>query len=207
MPHDTKTGPVIESIMDKYHATFEQSLADHGKVMQVRLDLRYPENGYATPDSKHIHDFSYNLKRSIARQKFAGNHDPDPKLLWVREQNESEHPHYHALVLVNGNSLNNPHSIFEKAGRLWGRALGVDPTGLVHHCDKDRHGNRQENGIMIRRGSPDEAAQRAKCEQQASYLAKAYSKDTRPKGAWTCGGTRTPKGGAKLTLPRQVYQG
>jgi hypothetical protein len=100
-------------------------------------------------------------------------------------------------MLVNGNALDNPHSILEKASNLWGRALGVDPAGLVHRCDKDRDGNRQENGIMIRRGSPDEATQRAKCEQQASYLAKAYSKDIRPKGAWTCGGTRTPKRGAK----------
>lgn len=197
MPHSTQNGPVIENIMDKYHDTLEQSLAAHSKVMQVRLDLRYPENGYTTPDSKHIHDFNYNLKRNIARQKCAGDHDPDPKLIWVREQNRSEHPHYHVLLLVNGNAMRNPHSIFEKADRLWGRALGVDPTGLVHHCTKGRHGNKQENGIMIRRGTADEAAQRAKCEQQASYLAKAYSKDIRPKGAWTCGGTRPPKNEAK----------
>lgn len=194
---NSKGNDMINGIMDKYHSALEQSLTDHSKVMQVRLDLRYPENGHATPNSTHIQDFSYNLKRNLTRKKFAGSHNPDPKFLWVREQNESEHPHYHALMLVNGNALDNPHSILEKASSLWGRALGVDPAGLVHRCDRDRNGNRQENGIMIRRGSPDEAAQRAKCEQQASYLAKAYSKDIRPKGAWTCGGTRTPKGRAK----------
>lgn len=109
---------------------------------------------------------------------------------------------------VNGNASDNPHSILEKASSLWGRALGVDPAGHVQRCDKDRNGNRQENGIMIRRGSPDKAAQRAKCKQQTSYLAKVYSKDIRPKGAWTCGGTRTPRkqetwirGGGEKKLP------
>ncbi|WMW66287.1 inovirus-type Gp2 protein [Nitratidesulfovibrio liaohensis] len=189
-----KSNEMINGIMDKYHTALEQSLADHSKVMQVRLDLHYPENGYVTPNSTHIQDFNYNLKRSLARKKFAGSHNPDPKLIWVREQNESEHPHYHALMLVNGNALDNPHSILEKASSLWGRALGVDPTGLVHRCDKDRNGNRQENGIMIRRGSPGEAVQRAKCEQQASVPGQSLQQGHPPERGMDMRGHQNPKG-------------
>jgi hypothetical protein len=70
-----------------------------------------------------------------------------------------------------------------KAEELWNKALGIPPSnhGLINYCTRDRHGDPQENGIMLRRNDPDFEAQYERCFHWASYLAKSNTKGNVPK--------------------------
>ncbi len=177
-------------ILEKYDSRMEDMFNRHSKVLQVRFDLRYPQDGSVSPIPEHIHDFNYNLKRSLSRKKVAGGHDVDPQLIWTREQKDSEHPHYHHLLLANGNAVRNYYPIVQKAEELWSRTIGSDQPGLVHYCDKSSNGVPNKNGIMVRKGHAAESEQIDECYHQASYLAKERDKDRKVKGVWTCGSSR-----------------
>jgi hypothetical protein len=177
-------------ILEKYNSSINAMISKHSKVIQVRFDLRYPQDNSVEPSPEHIHDFNYNLKRSLSRKKVAGGHKVDPQLMWAREQKESEHPHYHHLLLANGNAVRNYYPIVQKAEELWNRTIGSDQPGLVHYCDKSWNGVPHENGIMVRKGHASESEQIDKCYHQASYLAKERDKERKVKGAWISGSSR-----------------
>ena len=177
-------------ILEKYDISMKDMFNRHSKVLQVRFDLRYPQDGSVSPNPEHIHDFNYNLKRSLSRKKVAGGHDVDPQLVWTREQKDSEHPHYHHLLLANGNAVRDYYPIVQKAEELWSRTIGSDQSGLVHYGDKSSNGVPNKNGIMVRKGHAAESEQKDKSYHQASYLAKERDKDRKVKGAWTCGSSR-----------------
>ncbi len=165
-------------------------LETHSSVMQIRFDLRYPDNSYIIHRMKYIYDFNSNLKRSLNREKVSGGHRVDPHLIWVQEQINSPHPHFHYLLLVNGNAKRNYYSILKKVEKIWNLAIDSDLQGLVNYCDRDKQGNKQENGIIVQRNSPSFSENLDKCFYQASYLAKENGKQNRTKGSWLCGGTR-----------------
>ena len=180
----------ITSILDSYQIHLIYMINAHSKVMQVRFDLHYPTDGSIVPTRKHIHDFNYNLKRKLQRKKVVGGHKVDPQLLWTGETNTSYFPHYHFILLVNGNAINNYWDLLDSIVRpLWEKAIGVsNNTGLVDYCDKAG-----PNGLMIiRPSSPEFLIQLNRCSYQASYLAKVKTKETRGKGNWLTGGSRVP---------------
>lgn len=177
-------------ILEKYDNIFSSMRLKHSNMLQVHFELRYPQDGSVKPIPEHLHDFNYNLKRSLSRKKVAGGHDVDPQLIWTREQKDSEHPHYHHLLLANGNAVRDYYPIVQKAEELWSRTIGSDQSGLVHYCDKSSNGVPHENGILVRKGHAAESAQIDKCYHQASYLAKERDKDRKVKGVWTCGSSR-----------------
>lgn len=177
----------IISILDKYERMLAYMLANHSKVMQVRFDVRYPRDGSVIPDGRHIYAFNYNLTRKLKRERIGG-HLTDPQLLAVMEQDSSPHPHYHYVLLVNGNAREHYFTLLKDVVEpLWQRALNTRHEGLVSFCDA--HG---PNGLMISRSSSDAVQKIQECSYQASYIAKIRSKESRPKGAWLAGGTRLP---------------
>ncbi|MDR1642229.1 MAG: inovirus Gp2 family protein [Clostridiales bacterium] len=177
-----------ETILDKYHETLNHMLEAHNKVMQVRFDLHYPQDNSIAPSNDHIHSFNYNLKRSLNREHVAGGHQTDPHLVWVREQHDGHLPHFHHVLLVNGNAKQHYYPLVRRAEKLWRQAIGTEQAGLVDFCDD--HG---ANGMMIRKGSDHAQDQLEQCFYQASYLAKERGKETKGKGAWAVGGSRIPR--------------
>lgn len=191
----TFNGHSINTNMDKNHGCYEKvlnkietvmnsMLENHSKIMITRLDLRYPNNDNIICESKQISDFSYNLKRSLNREKNAGNHFVDAQVLTVQEQDRSNHPHFHVAVIVNGNAKNSPYSIHEKADKLWKLATDSSLDGLVDHC------NRNKNGIIVDRNSDSFKEDYDKAFYQLSYLAKVRGKEDREKGSWLVRTTR-----------------
>lgn len=75
----------------------------------------------------------------------------DPTYIWVREQNTSQHPHFHCAVLVDGHKSQNPYRVFSTAERLWKSTIDSESDGLLHRCEKSKNGNYHKNGIMIRK--------------------------------------------------------
>ena len=176
-------------ILTKVHEHLYDMTARHGKTLQVRFDLRYPQDGSVTPDSEQLSDFSYNFQRKLRRKVGTGGHRVDPRLVTVSEHHgKSDTPHVHCVLLVNGNAIQNHMGILKQVEKTWGAAIASNDPGLVDYCDK--HG---KNGIMIDRNKEDFEQKLNEASHQASYLAKVRGKENRAKGAWQVRSTRLPR--------------
>lgn len=178
-------------ILDRYHEHLFDMTDKHSKTMQVRLDLRYPQDESFVPHPKQINDFSYNFSRSLnrKRKKAAGGHDVDARLIMVPERHgKNKRLHIHGVVLVNGNAKHSYMGIVKKAEEIWKRAIGSTASGLVHFCNQNG-----ENGIMMDRNKENFKEQLNAASYQASYLAKERGKDNAEKGSWISRGTSRPK--------------
>ena len=188
----------ITSMLHNYQQCLICMIKAHSKVMQVRFDLHYPNDGNIVPIRKHLYDFNYNLKRKLQREVIIGGHRVDPQILWTEENNVSSAPHYHFILLVNGNANNDYKALLRNTvNPLWKKTINSDNDGLVDYCDKNG-----PNGLMITRSSPDVLTQINRCSYQASYLAKIKTKDARGKGCWLMGGSRVPSAVVPLQLPK-----
>ena len=156
-------------ILETIDEHLQDALERHSKVLVVRFDVRFPEDESNRSFSKFQAEF-------MRKERRAGY---DPSYVAVREVGEREdHPHYHEILILNGNKTRNIHKHIENANAALNLALGVEqntPTGLIHNCNGKE--NPQRNGIMIDRSKlfvfdEDNAF------RQASYLAKESQKNT-----------------------------
>lgn len=176
------------AVLDKLHTHREDMLTKHSKVMQVRFDLHYPVNNSVAPCKQHLEQFTYNFQRKLKREKIKGGHQVDPRLITVSEQNTSNNPHMHAVLLVNASAKQNYYPLVQEAEKQWKQALKTDSQGLVDYCDK-----KGKNGIIMDKNKENFQDKLNECSYQASYLAKASSKENKAKGSWAVSGTRLPK--------------
>lgn len=161
-------------ILDGIYRLISGMVEKHNKVYFLRFDLRFPVNNSYGSDNTVLSRFTEALIKHYNREKL------DPKYLWCRERVNSENSHYHFIFLINGNKVQNPYGVLNKATDLWGKCLQVDASGLVNFCmGQEGYG---ENGTMIIRNSADFNEKFGLCFYRASYLAKVYSKGNRPKG-------------------------
>ena len=159
-------------ILERIDEHLTDALERHSKVLVVRFDVRFPDDDSNRSFSKFQAEF-------MRKERRAGY---DPSYVAVREIGEREgHPHYHEVLLVNGNKTQSIHKHIENANTAMNLTLGIDqeePTGYIHSCT-DKHGPLR-NGIMIKRDAlfPKDEND---AFRQASYLAKESQKDT-PEG-------------------------
>jgi hypothetical protein len=156
---------VIESLLNNMTSS-------HGKVFFSMFVLKYPAGSASIypHDNSLLSRFIEALTLHYKRKKV------DPKYLWVRERSDTGQPHYHFLLLLNGDLVQNAYGILQKATDLWARCLGIENgQGLVHLC-KLGEDYAQYGGIKLIRNDP--RLQQVQCTyyQLASYLAKRFSK-------------------------------
>ena len=187
-------------ILDKYISHFEDKLNKHNKVLQTRFDLRYPSDNSVTPQKEHLYNFHRNLIKDLSRNAslpgtekkknaFRKKNAVDPSLIKVVEQTDSDHPHVHCILLVNGNSKRTALDIFPRVERQWANALGrEDAKGLVDYCTKSG-----PNPLMVSRSQTDFKSKMHNPSHQASYPAKIRDKDNNPKGSWSVSSSRISK--------------
>ena len=165
-PHKNEKG-YYQEVIKATKNLFSTMANKHNKVLPIRLDLTYPQYSDYPNDKVLLSRFIESLILHCKRKGL------DPHYLWVREQASSKNHHYHVILLLNGNKIQNPHGVYNKATELWGKGLNTDAAGLVHYGTH----------IMIRRNAPDFEQTYHDALSLASYLAKAYSKGNAPKGA------------------------
>ncbi len=107
-----------EKALEKIDTTIKDMIEKHSKVMVVRFDVRYPDNENIKTDNQDIYRFTYNLKRSLNREKIDGGHNVDAQIIHVEEKKTSNNPHHHYAVLVNGNAKNKYFPIVEKPKKI-----------------------------------------------------------------------------------------
>lgn len=189
-------GECYVELLEKYDKAIQDNLKKHSKVLQVRFDLRYPDDGSIPPTPQHMYTFSDYLKRDLKRNTpldMAGKrrrlparqHDPDPTLICVREKHENkERHHIHGIVLVNGHAKKSGYDVQKRVERQWKNALGVEQVeGLVDFCNR-----KGPAAIMIDKSSPTFEADMDAAYYSGSYICKTRGKEERDKGSWamTC---------------------
>jgi hypothetical protein len=205
------------TILDRLYDQTQYMINKYAKVLQVRFDIRYPQDNSIEPRNDDFTRFNRNFKRNLERnyplpkenkiraEKINFKDNPiqhkntvDPMITLVIEKHhnntqksdtEKEHPHAHVLVHVNGNEKKSGYDIQQRAVREWNTVLDVNGNnGLVDFC------NRQgPSSYMIDRNNPEYEAVKNQAFHQASYLAKTRGKEEHNKGQWRIMGSRIPK--------------
>ena len=158
-----------ENILQRIEERFNFMFTRHSQVLIYSMVFKYPDNGIAYPqDNSLFQNCIESYKRYLDRHNFS------PQFIWVREQNESRHPHFHLCVMLNGNAIRYLKNDLEPH-RLWNLALGLplETQGLVHFSDMDGSGNWS---ILVHR---DDHALQDKVFAILSYLAKTFSKQNK----------------------------
>lgn len=173
-------------IMDVIENTCDRMTARFSRVLCIRMDVRFPTNYPHGGLNREIGDLTKRLRESL------GFHGIEVQYVWAREQNESDNPHYHLMVFVNGHEVESPYRIFSAAERLWGNIVGINAKGLIDHCNHDYNGTQARNEIMLCRPTNKASGQkldeqrrkfdkaRADVLSRATYLAKTRTKGDAP---------------------------
>ena len=188
---DAKKGLAADTdILRNIEAQFNYAEDTKSKAFFYRLDLRYPDGASVPNDNKHFSNFTSRYMKTLSRQSLK------PQYFAVLE-NSMKHngSHYHMGVLLDGQKTRNCYGHLATAERLWEHELGL-PTkeggyGLVHHCDKDKDGERMVNGVMLDPNSDRYDDNLDMCFRRASYLAKENTKGS-PKGTRESFASRLP---------------
>ena len=172
--YNSPEGSSLE-ILGKTKKLLDTTMRRHNKVNVARCDLSYPASLYAPDNNEDMSKTIEYLKLIFKRQKCKLYY------IWVRELSSTGKQHYHLMLLMNGNKIQNPYGVLQKVNEIWGNRVYTGPApGLVHFCQprNERPGN---YGITIRRESYDCNQKYRECFLAASYLAKVYSKGEAPK--------------------------
>ncbi len=151
----------------------------HSKNLVTRFDLRYPKE--VDSDGSN-HDFSKAI--NTFTKKLNSSHI-DVQYIAKREQVNSNNPHYHVAVIVDGNKRCNHNNIIREVELHWAKAIGVDASEahakqIVHPCNKDPQGNYRPNGYMVKRVNYGLDENKSNVVRQLSYLCKADDNDITP---------------------------
>ena len=180
-----------KKILEKSLRLFNDATSKHNKIFYMRMDVRFPENKEnINTDNNQFESFMNSFTKNLKNNKL------DPKYIWTREQSKEKHQHYHLSLLLNGNKIQNIHKPIQKAEELWAKRLEIDDNknnGLIDYCTKDRNGNKQKNGIMIKRNNDDCNEVFDKCFEWNSYLAKLNTKGYAPKNTREYGTSQIKK--------------
>lgn len=185
---------ILQDIFERFNYMTQK----HNKVLFIRFDLHFPVGYIHDGGNTEVSLLFKLLKESLLRRGI------DTQYVWVREQNfQNEVPHYHAILLLNGNKVQNYFPILAKVTKTWGRILGQNALGCVNYCN-NCNGVPVDNGIMIRRPSSlavgDELLRQQQeytflyqhCFSWASYLAKINQKSFTPYGVRRFNSSRIP---------------
>lgn len=136
-----KKGPLIENYLERAYLTLNNVRHLQQETFAFRIDLRFPD----AMQRSSIHDsnealaaffryFRYEVHKANTK------HKTPIRYLWAREQETSEKPHYHLMMLVNKAAFDNlgyfapdeygmytRDNLYHRMMRAWLKAIGFDP--------------------------------------------------------------------------------
>ncbi|NYS59685.1 YagK/YfjJ domain-containing protein [Vreelandella salicampi] len=191
MPVNTAHGPLIENYLNKAHTVMNQALNAHSRLLAVPVLLRYPK---AMPaDQLRIHNLVISRFVDFLNWELGLielSHDPDMRYIWCREQDTSDKPHYHMVLLFNGHALQHLGALsayidgsdeaysgdclYHRLVRAWAWAIGwqlEEMKGLVNITT-----NSMTKDVCVFRLHSRQKAMIREFFFAISYLCKAHSK-------------------------------
>lgn len=185
-PVQTTHGPLIKSYLDRLYSLMMVETNRHRRLFVVRLDLRFSAR-FELPDmavtnqplQRFVEFLKYQLNAKDARTLRAkGRLNPHGmSYAWAREVGpESYGPHYHLLLMFNGDSYrtvgnySNPEApgLYQRLQEAWSYAIQLDfdlAHGLVSVVPNGQWMLNKTDGAAF-----------AEIFHAASYLCKAGSK-------------------------------
>lgn len=200
LPVQTHRGPLVVNYLESILATIQNATREYPRTAMMRLDLRMPAER-PEADSAVISRFFRSLKAQVRadqqRKKRNGArvYPCRIRFIWAKEQDKSDHPHYHAAILVNRDAYftlgkfqasdkdvddDTPFmppetryaaNMSERFTYAWASALGISPEqarGLV--------GFSRNSVYDMYANGPGYCRQLAEVFSRLSYLAKACTK-------------------------------
>jgi len=163
---DSQVSGIYTCMMKSILGQLFSMLSHHNKLIIFRFDLRRSEHSISNKD---ISNFLRNLTRlSIRRYELTRF-----GYCWVREQELSEHQHYHFALFLDGNKIQSPHILWELVKKYW------EPIGSPWLPKNSYY-----------RISRDEEEKIQKVIRRLSYLAKGRGKTNRPEQTKSYGTSR-----------------
>lgn len=181
-------GPLIENYLERLFDVMSKARQDCKRIFAIRIDLHYPAGTHAdlidpknATISAFLNYFQWELDRAGTKyqHKF--------RYAWCREQSTSVNPHYHLLLLFNGDAYNGlgyidktPYgdygydNLFHRIVRAWARAINYPQEymeGLVRVPKKP-----VTKDFATWFFHSDEQTTFAEVFEAASYLCKAATK-------------------------------
>ena len=177
-------------VLNEIDRQFRYAEETKSKIFFMRYDIRFPQD-YAEQDNGAFRTFQMKFVKNLSRKGLS------PQYVAVREQSTEKHQHYHVALFLDGQKTQSIHNHIRTAEQLWDSTLGLPKRengyGLIDDCTTGRNGERQINGVMLRRDDPDMEAKKDECFHRASYLAKTNTKGYAPKGQRELFSSRIPK--------------
>ncbi|MEX1221762.1 MAG: inovirus Gp2 family protein [Idiomarina sp.] len=138
LPVLTHRGPLVTNYLDSIKAVYDTALSDYSRLFIVRFDLHFPLDYTGDFNTNVISRFFDSLRDKIAyeeRSKAAKGvrcHATKVRYIWVREQSNNQRPHYHVVLLLNGDRFNglgrtdsSNTNLANRITRSWAYALKV----------------------------------------------------------------------------------
>lgn len=192
LPVQTSAGPLIKEWLERIRLSIMEQLAKHSRVLALRIDLRFPANYWGCEEgflgNEFLQDFRAYLRRELDR--LPGNRNHDLMVLFAREYDKHERkPHFHLLILLNGNAFRGTgkwdlscNNLYSRLYESWAYALGMrapEIAGLIQFANGSALEGRGQDYIrsgsmLLQRG--DEQMFR-NLFWVSSYLAKVATKN------------------------------
>lgn len=181
-------GPFIREYLSDLKHTIELATAEYSRVLAFRADLRLPQ-GIELPDyaytnqviSRFFESFTRKIQYHQERVRERNGYARGCKVryVWSREVGQGGKPHYHLLLLLNGNAYctvgrlrSERVNMISRMEESWAGALGLSTEqvrGLVHIPKNAEYRVERE----MRRGGIDELPE---LFYRSSYLCKVATK-------------------------------
>lgn len=134
-----------QEILNVIQQHLDSMLARHSKLFIIMLTIRCPAD-YNKSDS-YSKIFNTFIEAFI---RFERRRYRDVEYIWRIERDTSAHPHWHLVLIYNGNDTQSYHDHLQHANHYWSRCVS-DNQGLgLIHVSMPIHG--QQGGYKINRG-------------------------------------------------------
>lgn len=143
---------LLKAISDRIH----DGLCRTSQILTVPLIVRYPQSVHAEPDNRCFGYFIDEYRKRLNADERRLIH-----YVWCVEQHLSENPHYHLILVLNGNIMRYFATPPFEANAIWKRALrcfyGYDgsPDGLIQVNEGGFDRIVMNHGYLIHRGNDD----------------------------------------------------
>lgn len=181
-------GPFIQEYLSALKHTIELAMAEYPRVLAFRVDLRLPQS-INLPDyvntnqaiSRFFESFAKKIRyhQDKVRQRDGHARGCKVRYVWSREIGQGGKPHYHVLILLNGDAYytigrlrSDRVNMISRMEESWAGALGLpvgQVSGLVHIPENAEY----RICRSVRRGDEDELPS---LFYRASYLCKVATK-------------------------------
>ncbi|WP_017429371.1 YagK/YfjJ domain-containing protein [Vreelandella jeotgali] len=180
--------PLVTNYLETTWRVLHDALDARLRTLAIRLDLRFPQRMPAGPmhaDNACLSRFFTALQRELKAAHT--RYQPDLRYVWCREQNNSDKPHYHLLLLLNYDAFRllghfapcadgqyHQPNLYHRCVRSWQDAIGMHGQSMQGLVNVAQDQLTRAYGVHRLDRGDIEAFRTVFCI--SSYLCKLYSK-------------------------------